>query len=160
VTCTARSDDGAEWLGGSPGWKHGAGRPYSCWAAVEAAAEEFWTIAEHVTGPGEDGAGAGVDETDVKKGTGTVYVKRKYTDVAGRVENGQVAVHRADQLLAVPGWLHTAEKFTTLYAPLGMSVKPRTVGMTVRFGGAAIGCGPQTPAGAGVQIFSLSPVVR
>jgi hypothetical protein len=62
--------------------------------------------------------------------------------------------------LAVPGWLHTAEKFTTLYAPLGMSVKPRTVGMTVRFGGAAIGYGSRAGRCWRPKIFSLSPVVR
>ena len=32
---------------------------------------------------------------DLKKGTGTVGVKRKYTGTAGRIENAQVAVYRA-----------------------------------------------------------------
>jgi SRSO17 transposase len=48
-------------------------------------------VTEHL---GEEGAVLVVDETgDLKKGTGTVGVKRQYTGTAGRVENAQVAVY-------------------------------------------------------------------
>jgi SRSO17 transposase len=48
-------------------------------------------VVEHL---GEDEAVLVVDEIgDLKKGTGTVGVKRQYTGTAGCVENAQVAVY-------------------------------------------------------------------
>ncbi|WP_081539847.1 MULTISPECIES: transposase [Kitasatospora] len=85
----------AEWAGEATpgGMQHLLGRAE--WDADRVRADVREYVLEHLH---DEDAVLVVDETgDVKKGTHTVGVQRQYTGTAGRIENAQVAVVRADE---------------------------------------------------------------
>ena len=112
-----------------------------------------------------------IDETgDLKKGTGTVGVKRQYTGTAGRIENAQVAVYLVyatdaghamiDRELYVPrGWIADSGRCRAAGIPdqVGFATKPAlATAMICR----ALDAG--VPAGwvAGDEVYGADPRLR
>jgi len=125
-------------------------------------------VTEHL---GEEGAVLVIDETgDLKKGTGTVGVKRQYTGTAGRVENAQVAVYLVyatdaghavvDRELYLPrSWTDDPERCRAAGVPaqVGFATKPKLATQMIT---RALDAG--VPAGwvAGDEVYGANPGLR
>lgn len=112
-----------------------------------------------------------VDETgDLKKGMGTVGVRRQYTGTAGRIENSQVAVYLAystplghaaiDRELHVPrSWTEDTARCQGAGIPdsLAFATKPAlAVRMIIR----ALDAGVRTSWVAGDEVYGANPHMR
>jgi SRSO17 transposase len=112
-----------------------------------------------------------VDETgDLKKGTGTVGVKRQYTGTAGRIENAQVAVYLVyatagghgviDRELYLPrSWTDDPERMQAAGVPdeVGFATKPTlATAMITR----ALDAGVPAAWVAGDEVYGTNPGLR
>jgi SRSO17 transposase len=125
-------------------------------------------VVEHL---GDPEAVLVVDETgDLKKGTGTVGVKRQYTGTAGRIENAQVAVYLVyasssghaviDRELYLPrSWSDDPERLRAAGVPdrIGFTTKPAlATAMICR----ALDAGVPAAWVAGDEVYGANPALR
>jgi len=125
-------------------------------------------VVEHL---GDPEAVLVVDETgDLKKGTGTVGVKRQYTGTAGRIENAQVAVYLVyassaghaliDRDLYLPrSWIDDPARCQDVGVPnqVGFATKPALAkAMICR----ALDAGVPAAWVAGDEVYGANPALR
>jgi SRSO17 transposase len=125
-------------------------------------------VTEHL---GDPEAVLVVDETgDLKKGTGTVGVKRQYTGTAGRIENAQVAVYLVyatdaghgviDRELYLPrSWTNDPDRLQAAGVPdeVGFATKPAlATAMITR----ALDAGVPAAWVAGDEVYGANPGLR
>jgi len=125
-------------------------------------------VVEHL---GDPEAVLVVDETgDLKKGTGTVGVKRQYTGTAGRIENAQVAVYLVyassaghaliDRDLYLPrSWIDDPARCQAVGVPdqVGFATKPALAkAMICR----ALDAGVPAAWVAGDEVYGANPALR
>ncbi|WP_433357420.1 IS701 family transposase [Microtetraspora malaysiensis] len=158
----------AEWAGERTpdGVQHLLGR--AKWDAGQVRDDVRGYVVEHLH---DDQAVLVVDETgDVKKGTGTVGVQRRYTGTAGRIENAQVAVYlvyagrrghaAVDRELYVPrSWISDSDRCRAagLGEETGFATKPELAArMVARF----LDAGHRAAWVAGDEVYGGNPTLR